>query len=257
MNCNLFTFALSGYLLAVIFYLGYSVFKRNSLGLTADVFLALSFIFHTIIIAARWYTAKQPPLVTLYESLLFYSWAVVSFYLIFTFFYKMRYAGFWISLLATLVFGITSLLNKDIQPLIPALKSNWLFIHVSTYFIGYGGVTISFILSFIYLVNFKKEVPFLDDLAFRFIAFSFPFLTIGLTTGSVWANVAWGSWWSWDPKETWSLVTWFVYALYLHLRFFRGWKGRKSAYLNLLGFLCTLFTFLGVNYLLQGLHSYM
>jgi ABC-type transport system involved in cytochrome c biogenesis permease subunit len=160
------------------------------------------------------------------------------------------------------IFGGVSLLDKTVQPLMPALKSNWLAIHVMSYFIGYGAATISFILALSYLFTLKKTqndelLNLLDSLSFRFIVFSFPFLTIGLTTGSVWANVAWGSWWSWDPKETWSLITWLVYAVYLHLHFFRGIKGRVCVYLNILGFCCIIFTFLGVNYLLSGLHSYM
>jgi cytochrome c-type biogenesis protein CcsB len=133
---------------------------------------------------------------------------------------------------------------------------------VVTYFIGYGALSIAFFTSVIYLGLFKKQpagssiLSYLDTLTYQLIIFSFPFLTIGMTTGSTWANVAWGNYWSWDPKETCSLITWLVYVVYLHLRVLRGWKDKKAAYVSVIGFLATLFTFVGVNYILPGLHSY-
>ena len=88
------------------------------------------------------------------------------------------------------------------------------------------------------------------------ISFGFLFLTVGIITGAVWANSAWGTYWSWDPKETWSLITWFIYAIYLHCRYMRGWSGKKAAWISVIGFASVIFTYIGVNFLLSGLHSY-
>jgi cytochrome c-type biogenesis protein CcsB len=105
----------------------------------------------------------------------------------------------------------------------------------------------------------KQYLPSLDQLAdvtYRMIAIGWPLLTAGIITGAVWANSAWGTYWSWDPKETWSLITWFVYAIYLHARYVRGWKGTQMAVISAVGFLAVIFTYLGVNLVLSGLHSY-
>ena len=96
----------------------------------------------------------------------------------------------------------------------------------------------------------------LDDLNYRAIMIGFPLLTLGIITGAAWANYAWGTYWSWDPKETWSLIVWFVYAAFLHARFTREWRGKRTAVLSLIGFVAVVFTYFGVNYVLSGLHSY-
>ena len=100
------------------------------------------------------------------------------------------------------------------------------------------------------------ESKFLDELSYRTIAWGFPFLATGIVSGAVWANYAWGSYWSWDPKETWSLITWFIYAAYLHARVTRGWRGRKAAYLSIAGFMAVIFLYWGVSFVLPGLHAY-
>jgi cytochrome c-type biogenesis protein CcsB len=261
MNVSLlFNLSFAGYFVALILYIITFVFAKKSLEKAAFLVLILAFVTHAVLISGRWITTGQPPLITLYESLMFYGWCLTLIYLVFSKLYKIRFLGGLLSLILTIIFGALSLLDKTSEPLIPALKSNWLFIHVASYFVAYAAATISFILAIIYLSKLKTGeqnlLDSLDQLSFKFIAVSFPFLTIGLTTGSVWANVAWGSWWSWDPKETWSLITWFVYAAYLHLRLFKGIKGKIAAGINILGFFCIIFTFLGVNYLLPGLHSY-
>jgi cytochrome c-type biogenesis protein CcsB len=158
-------------------------------------------------------------------------------------------------------------INDRIQPLDPALKSNWLIAHVFTCFLGYAAFAIAFGMSLMYLFR-QKDVDgknsliarfpksqVLDELNHQMVMFGFLFLSIGIITGSVWANSAWGSYWSWDPKETWSLITWFIYATLLHARMVRGWYGKRIAYLSIIGFMAVLFTYFGVN-LLPGLHSY-
>ncbi len=158
-------------------------------------------------------------------------------------------------------------ISDRIKPLVPALKSNWLIAHVFVCFLGYSAFAIAFGISIMYLmksgtklkytgiIKYMPDTELLDDLIYRMVMFGFLFLTAGIITGAVWANSAWGTYWSFDPKETWSLITWFVYAILLHLRFMTGWRGKKIAWISILGFTAVLFTYFGVNYL-PGLHSY-
>jgi cytochrome c-type biogenesis protein CcsB len=106
------------------------------------------------------------------------------------------------------------------------------------------------------LISLFPSLDSLDELVYKTIVVGFPLLTIGIVTGAAWANYAWGSYWSWDPKETWSLITWFVYAIFLHARTTRDWRGKRTAILSIIGFVAVVFTYFGVNYLLSGLHSY-
>ena len=162
-------------------------------------------------------------------------------------------------------------ISDRIDPLIPALQSNWLHAHVITCFISYASFALSCAMSIIYLMKLREQekgqketrltalfpsLDSLDGLVYKTIAVGFPLLTLGIVTGAAWANYAWGSYWSWDPKETWSLITWFVYAIFLHARFAREWRGRRTALLSIIGFAAVIFTYFGVNYVLSGLHSY-
>ncbi|MCX8012217.1 MAG: c-type cytochrome biogenesis protein CcsB, partial [Desulfobacterota bacterium] len=159
---------------------------------------------------------------------------------------------------------ITRSFSNEIQPLVPALQSNWLTYHVITCFLGYAAFAVSFGVSIMFLIKANSkggigilpDQAVLDEINYKAISFGFPMLTLGIITGAVWANYAWGSYWSWDPKETWSLITWLFYAAFLHARYTRGWGGRKTAILSIIGFLAVIFTYFGVNLLLSGLHSY-
>lgn len=261
MNLTLLNLTLTGYLLAGILYFCRSIFKLQYFYRIATTLISIGFIFHTIYLLNRWYISGRLPIVSLYETIVFFIWAIVLMYLILERIYKLKYLEIPLSIAAAIGLAYTSVLDSSIKPLMPALKSNWIVIHVISYFLGYAGCALSFILSLSYLFVSKKAsscgLGRLDELSYRFIALAFPFLTIGLTTGAVWAKAAWGSYWSWDPKETWALITWIIYAVYLHLRILKNVKGRPAAYINIIGFLCVLFTFLGVNYLLKGLHSYL
>jgi cytochrome c-type biogenesis protein CcsB len=160
------------------------------------------------------------------------------------------------------------LMPKNATPLVPALQSYWLWLHVSVTLLGEAFFAVAFVTSIMFLAAEARErkrpksktglsAEKLDLASYRAVAVGFPLFTLGgLVFGMVWAYKAWGSYWSWDPKEVWSLVTWFIFALYLHTRIVMGWKGRKSAAVAVLGFLAALFTYFGVNYLLAGLHSY-
>jgi cytochrome c-type biogenesis protein CcsB len=157
-------------------------------------------------------------------------------------------------------------------PLVPALQSNWLMMHVSMMMLSYATLILGSLLSLLFLglsntkrfKNREEEIfstknhllENIDNWSYRTIGLGFPFLTIGIIAGAVWANEAWGSYWSWDPKETWALITWLVFAAYIHARLTQGWIGKKSAWLGSLGFFVVWICYLGVNFLGQGLHSY-
>ena len=206
----------------------------------------------------------QAPLSNFYESLVFFSWCVAALSLLFLHRYAESFLGVVGGLLASLVLAYASLgVDSRIKPLMPALKSNWLLVHVITCFVGYAAFGIAFGAAVLYLVRgFTKQsqgpaLPLLDRLIYRAAVIGFIFLTLGILTGAVWAETAWGRYWSWDPKETASLITWFIYAALLHARLVQGWQGRPIAWLAVAGFGAVLFTYLGVSFLLPGLHSYL
>jgi cytochrome c-type biogenesis protein CcsB len=235
--------------------------KRHVVGLGV---LALGWLALGSMLVHRWWISGHWPLSNQYESMLFLVWAVTAVYgglLVFSF---TSYAGLapWVSAVTLVGLGTMSLLNPAVEPLVPALQSNWLLIHVAITMLGYAAFLVSFIGGTVYLIKFRRPAVVsevetaLDLLLYRASALGFWLLTLGIITGSIWANSAWGSYWSWDPKETWALITWLFYAGAIHFRRMRGWRGRPFAWLMVAGFAIVLFTYFGVNYLLTGLHSY-
>jgi cytochrome c-type biogenesis protein CcsB len=210
------------------------------------------------------------PFSNLYESMVFFSWCIVLVYVLFEWKVKQPVFGAFVIPFALLTAAYSAILNSEIEPLIPALKSNWLLIHVSTSFLAYGAFALSFGISLMYLVKMKNgekkmegglgailpDASVLDEYSYKAILVGFPLLTLGILTGAVWAHYAWGSYWSWDPKETWSLIVWLIYAGFLHARIVGGWRGKRTALISIIGFLGVIFLYLGVNLLLSGLHSY-
>lgn len=245
--------AIGFYLASLIFYTLKSLSHRKIFNYIARISIIAAVISNAICIALRWQVTGYVPLTNMFESMVFFGLVIAVVYLAFDIIYKAEYVGIIVSCLSLLALGYASLSDSTIRPLMPALQSNWLTIHVITTFIGYAGFSCSFASALVYLL-FKNETS--DIVTYKSAAFGFLFLTIGIITGAVWANNAWGSYWSWDPKETWALITWFIYAAYLHIRIMRGIKGRTAAWLAILGFLAVIFTYLGVSYLLSGLHSY-
>ncbi|MDY0132459.1 MAG: cytochrome c biogenesis protein [Desulforegulaceae bacterium] len=200
------------------------------------------------------------PLSNLYESLVFFS---ISGALLYSLTYKKFDNPVVGSITTTLIFlamayaGLSPTAHSAITPLVPALRSNWLTVHVVTCFFGYAGFAVSFAASVILLfVKDEKKIKNLDELNYRMIIFGFLFLSLGIITGAVWADSAWGRYWSWDPKETWSLITWIVYAIILHGRYIKSFTIKTIAWLSILGFIAVMFTYFGVNFVLAGLHSY-
>jgi ABC-type transport system involved in cytochrome c biogenesis permease subunit len=198
-----------------------------------------------------------------FESLLFYGMCILLISGIYSLQTKMKIFPavlFFstITALAFLLIASSPLVSKDLNPPIPALQSGWLILHVAFSFIGEAFFALSFITALLVLLG-KDKVKQLqyDQLSYKAIVVGYPVFSIGaLIFGAIWAEAAWGSYWSWDPKETWALITWLFYSLYLHFRIYRKSSIKLSSWIAVIGFLSTLFTFFGVNYLLSGLHSY-
>lgn len=200
-----------------------------------------------------WHSLGRPPLSNQYESLLTLLWAIFPF----AFYFRRRTGKPEIlpaaALAACLLFGAAALLDRTARPLMPALRSNWLIIHVLSSMSAYAAFALAAAAAAWSLL--KKQAGLYEDFLHRLAKAGFAFLTLGIMTGSVWADTAWGSWWSWDPKETWSLLTWLAYAAALHLRK-KGLRGNKFCIILLVCFAVVLFTYFGVNFLLGGMHSY-
>jgi cytochrome c-type biogenesis protein CcsB len=264
------------YFAAFVFYLFRMILGREFWGKAATGAALAGLAAQSVALALRWRASYDlgfghAPLSNFYESLIFFAWSIILLYLLMERRLKNRSIGVFVLPVAFLIIAYASIapgMNQRIEPLIPALQSNWLTSHVLTCFMGYAAFTVAFALGVMYFVKktagerpsvFIRLLPsefHIDELMYSCTALGFIFLTLGIVTGSVWAHYAWGSYWSWDPKETWSLITWLVYAVMLHTRLVRGWRGRRMAVMAMVGFGCMLFTYLGVN-LLPSLHSYM
>jgi len=262
------------YLTSWVAYLLHAAFRKKIAGIAGDLLVISGILLQTLAIGLRWWESHRlgighVPLSNLYESMVFFSWAIAIIYLLATRRLKTRIPGAFVMPIVCFSLASTSLMNQQIQPLVPALQSNWLTAHVVTCFLGYAAFAVAFTFSLLYLLKTRgpvrsgasprKTLPsadLLDEFSYRMISIGFPLLSLGIITGAAWANSAWGTYWSWDPKETWSLIVWLIYAAYLHARISRGWKGKRAAWLSLVGFSATIFCYLGVNLLLSGLHSY-
>ncbi|MDA3810049.1 MAG: cytochrome c biogenesis protein CcsA [Spirochaetaceae bacterium] len=198
-----------------------------------------------------------------FESLVFFS-GIIALVL---FFYRIQkkwkvfqFILFGSTIVAIILLAIASspIASKEIQPPIPALQSYWLVLHVTFAFIGESFFTVAFIAAIYYLVIKDEEKKLnADRIIYTATAIGYPIYTAGaLIFGAIWAEAAWGAFWSWDPKETWALITWLTYTVYLHMRFIKKYKGKVSAIVQIVAFLFTIFTFFGVNFILSGLHSY-
>lgn len=259
------------YFASFIVYISLMIFRRPVLGLIAAYTALMGLVLHTVGLAVRWKESYNigighAPLSNFYESLVFFAWSVVAVYAVVERRLENRSLGVVVMPAAFLLMASASLfpgISSRIQPLVPALQSNWLTIHVVTCFFGYGAFTVAFGGGIMYLIknvgvftHFSPDGETIVELIYRMVQLGFVFLGIGIMTGSVWAHFAWGSYWSWDPKETWSLITWSIYAVLLHARYVWGWRGKGVAYMAILGFASVMFTYLGVN-CLPGLHSYL
>ena len=236
----------------------------------------LGFVLHLGGVVTRGLAAGRVPWGNMYEFSITASLAVAIVYLIFVQRYKLQWLGLGVTVVIAAVLGLATLaLYTPAGPLVPALHSYWLVIHVSSAAISGGAFTVGGLVSVLYLVKARAERKVLaggtmsaslrrlpsaeamDGTAYKVLAFAFPLWTFGvLVAGPIWAEYAWGRYWGWDPKEVWSLVTWVVYAAYLHARATAGWRGRRAATIAIVGWFVFIFNFVGVNLLVSGLHSY-
>lgn len=260
------------YFCAFACYLVYVVFRHEGWGKIATWSTYAGFFLQTVAFVIRWQISHQIgaghlPITNFYESLVFFSWTMVGVYMLVEGRIKSRVLGVFVLPIAFFLMAYASFspsVESAIQPLIPALQSNWLTSHVLTCFLAYAAFTVACGLGIMYVLIEKSKLfarfmlkrGAMDELMYQIITLGFVFLTLGIITGSVWAHYAWGSYWSWDPKETSSLVTWLIYAIYLHGRIFRNWRGKRAAFFSVLGFAFVLFTYIGVNYL-ASLHAYL
>src|SRR5512134_3705829 len=275
MNVRLFDLTTLLFGVASVNYVAALYGKKDTLARVGTWICIAAAIISTAAIGVRWAESYKMgigriPVTNLYESLVFFAWSVNLFYLFVERKYGSRTFGAFVMPIAfaTMLFAVYN--DSSIQPLVPALQSYWLHAHVITCFVGYAGFAVSAGAATMYLLKARQEeakasegvvgllpaCKTLDALVYRAIIWGFPFLTAGIITGAAWANYAWGTYWSWDPKETWSLIVWLVYAAFLHARITRGWHGKRAAILSIVGFLATIMCYLGVNLVLSGLHSY-
>jgi cytochrome c-type biogenesis protein CcsB len=215
------------------------------------------------------------PVSNLYEVFILFAIITSLLYLFYEGRYRTRALGGFVLLVISAAVGFLLWYTFDrqaheIQPLVPALKSYWMKIHVPANFIGYGSFALAAMVAVVYLIKARGEsrnpqgfaatrlpaLELLDDVMYKSIALGFAFFTIATVLGAMWAAEAWGGYWSWDPKETWALIVWLNYAAWLHLRMIKGWRGIPMAWWSVVGLFVTLFAFLGVNMFLSGLHSY-
>lgn len=265
----LLTFVL--YLLSTTTYIVFFATQKKKIRSTARCLLFGAGAFHTITIAARYFAAGHTPLTTHHDTVSFFAWSMTWAFLSFRWRYQVKNFGTFVSLLILILMTIAGMSSTHIVQLPPALQSMWLPIHASIALLADGFLAMGFCSGIMYLLQerelkkkrfglFYSRLPSLealDNLNQHCLATGFPLLTLGIITGSLWAKQAWGSYWHWDPKETWSLITWFLYAAMLHQRFIAGWRGRRAAILAIIGFAAVLFTLWGVTFLLPGEHSYV
>lgn len=227
-------------------------------------------LLHTASIVYRYVSAGHLPIASMHDASSFFAWCVLVMFFFLEYRYRIGIIGSFILPIVFLLMLLSSVLPRAIHPLSPVLNSYWLGIHTLLAFLGNAAFAVAFGIGIMYLLQehylkskhthglFKRlpSIQVLDEMNYKLITLGFPLLTLAIITGALWAESAWGSYWRWDPKETWSLITWLIYALILHIRLTAGWRGKRAAILSIIGFLIVLFTFIGVNLTLKSLHSF-
>ncbi|MEW6490347.1 MAG: c-type cytochrome biogenesis protein CcsB [Thermodesulfobacteriota bacterium] len=278
MNVGILKIAVAVYLVATGLHLAYVVALKQAVRRWAAWATWGAFGLHTLGILVRFVEAGYTPITSLHEAMSFFAWCVVGLYLVLQVRFDLPSFGAFVSPIALSFVLAAVSLPSQIEPLPPALDSYWLPIHVMLIFVGDGAFALAAAAGVMYLIQERQlknkkrmgklfhrlpNLEVLDQVNYMCLTIGFPLLTVGIITGAVWAQQAWGTYWSWDPKETWSLITWFLYAALLHGRLTVGWRGRRAAIWALIGFASVLFTFLGVNFVLpkvfpslESLHIY-
>jgi cytochrome c-type biogenesis protein CcsB len=229
------------------------------------------FALHTINIVFRYVSAGHIPITNPHEATSFFAWCIVFIFFLLQFRYKIMLLSSFIMPIVFFLMLASSMLSREMKPLSPVLQSYWLGIHAVFAFLGNAAFALAFGIGLMYLVQehyVKSKHPgglfgrlpslqTLDEINYRLITIGFPLLTLAIITGALWAESAWGSYWNWDPRETWSLITWFIYAIVLHARLIAGWRGRRAALLSIIGFFTIIIAFFGIKLLQKGLHVFL
>jgi len=265
-----FKCTLSLYLLGTLGYILFIVFQIKPMARISFGLLFLGFLTHTLTIGLWTIQTGYFPVYNLRESLSFFAWAIIGVYLLIQVRFNIMVLGSFLSPLAAVMMISSSFLPHQIGPVNPLLQNIWLMIHIVTIFIGNGVFAVAFLAGIMYLIQERQikskhlgplyrrlpSLEVLDALNYNCLILGFPLLTLGMLSGSIFAQYTLGTFWRWDPKEVWSLITWLLYATLLHGRLVAGWRGRRSALISIVGFLILIFSFLGVNSLVKGYHSF-
>ena len=234
----------------------------SSVGMMGTMFAIFTFVFLTLSMVFRAILTGHGPFSNMFEFSVSFAWGIVLAYLYVEARYRMRVLGVVVMPWAVALLAYAAFIPRDANPLVPALQNSLLLtVHVAVAIISYGCFAVAFGTAVLYLIQKRirssalPRAEVLDEVGYRTVMIGFPFMALVIILGALWADVAWGTYWSWDPKETASLVTWLLYGGYLHARVMRGWRGTRSAVLLLIGFGLTLFTFFG-NLFFSGLHAY-
>ena len=248
----------------------YIIKQNKSVYRSAYWIMFCGFIFQTIFLVHQYLALGTMPVVSLKLALALFAWCIIGAYLLFQIKFGLMVLGSFVAPLAAFLMIITSVIPAAPDTVPPILKSIWLIVHALSMFLGDGIFAIAFVAAIMYLIQerqikqktrgtFFKRLPSLetlDSINHFSLIYGFPLLTIGMITGAIYAQYALGSYWRWDPKEVWSLITWISYAILLHERLAVGWRGRRAAYISILCFLILIFTFLGSSLWLNSYHSF-
>ncbi len=270
MSLLLFRLALFFILLATAGFIVYLIKQQKEIYKWSYRIVLAGFIFHTLYLGQQYYVLGTAPVLTLKSALSFFSWTIIGAYLVFHLKFRLMVLGSFIAHLAAFLMIVSSTIPGVEVTVRPIFKSIWLPVHVGTIFIGNGIFAVTFMAAIMYLIqehqikrkkfgSFYSRLPSLetlDSVNHYSLMCGFPFLTVGMITGSVYAQYALGSYWQWDPKEVWSLITWLVYASLLHERLAVGWRGRRAAIMSIIAFLILIFSFIGASLWLSDYHSF-
>jgi len=268
LGADAFTIAVAIYALAAILYVAYLINKQKAMADAGRGVLIAGFLVHSAALVIRGLALGRVPFLNMYEYMISCVWGAVVVYLGVEIFTKNRSFGAFAVPLITAGAFMAARLPYQLVDIMPALRSAWRVPHIASAVLAYGAFAVAFVMAIMYLLAVKSEgekgsfwasrlpsAKFTDQAIYRVIAFGFLMQTVLILVGAIWAQMSWGRYWGWDPKETWSLITWLIYAAYLHTRTVMGWRGRNSVLMALFGFLAVIFTLFGVNFL-GGLHAY-
>jgi cytochrome c-type biogenesis protein CcsB len=266
----LFQAVLAVTFLACAAYTVFFISRKKEVRTIAWWILILSGVLQTAYLITRSLQTGYAPVTSQHEAIAFFAWASTWAYLSFRWRYTVKNFGAFVSLLICILLAIAAAFPRQPAQLVPALQSLWLPVHAGVSLVAYGFLSLAFCGGLMYLLQEKElkskrfgyffsrlpSLDALDQLNSHCLTTGFLFLTIGIITGVFWAHQAWGTYWQWDPKETWSLITWFIYLIQVHQRITGGWRGRRAAVMAVVGFVAVIFTLWGVTFLLGGVHSY-